>query len=145
MVLEFTSHRDLTFSTGPEVVYRRIYFIVFDVVLSELSKRFQHSGPTMEGIAACSPNCSSFFDVEAIKALAAVFGIDIRSSAPQLAEAKNVLESGGANTVEQAVDIIASMVDAFPAVLQLLKLALTFPITSARDEISFSALKRIKI
>lgn len=39
---------------------------------------------------------------------------------------------------------MASMEDAFPAVVRLLSLAMTFPVTSATAERSFSALKRIK-
>ena len=39
---------------------------------------------------------------------------------------------------------MVSIEDAFPAVVQLLTLAMTFPVTSASAERSLSALKRIK-
>ena len=46
--------------------------------------------------------------------------------------------------MEEALDFLVSMEDTFPDVVRLLSLALTFPVTSATAERSFSALKRIK-
>ena len=138
--------RESTSGTSPEDTYRRIYFDILDRVLSELhvSKRFDQSGTLLKGIAACSPKSSSFFDMEEVKPLAIKYGIDIHCLAPQLTVAKNLLNSKGAQNLEQALEIMASIEDAFPAVVQLLTLAMTFPITSASAERSFSALKRIK-
>ena len=47
--------------------------------------------------------------------------------------------------LEQALEIMISAEAAFPLIICLLILAMTFPVTSASAERSFSALKRIKI
>ena len=58
--------------------------------------------------------------------------------------AKNLLTTRGACNLEQALEIMISVEDAFPSIIRLLILAMTFPVTSASAERSFSALKRIK-
>ena len=121
-----------------------VHFDVIDRILSELIKRFDHSGTKLKAIAACSPKSSRFFDTEEIKPLAVQYGIDVDLLVPQLAVAKNLLQSKGACNLEEALSSMISMEDAFLAVVQLLSLAMTFPVTSATAERSFSALKRIK-
>ena len=88
-------------------------------------------------------NCS-FFDMEVIRPLAEHYGIDTHSLAPQLDVAKNLLKSRGACNLEQALEIMISVEAAFLLIMRLLILAMTFPVTSASAERSFSALKRIK-
>ena len=84
-------------------VYRRVYFDVIDRILSELSKRFDHSGTILKAIAACSPKSSLFFDTEEIKPLAVQYGIDVDLLVPQLAVAKNLLQSKGVCNLEEKV------------------------------------------
>ena len=143
-VLSPTGSRSSINDESSESVYRRVYFDVIDRILSELSKRFDHSGTILKAIAACSPKSSLFFDTEEIKPLAVQYGIDVDLLVPQLAVAKNLLQSKGVCNLEEALSSMISMEDAFPAVVRLLSLAMTFPVTSATAERSFSALKRIK-
>ena len=98
----------------------------------------------LKGIAACSPKSCSFFDMEAIKPLAQQYGIDTHGLAPQLDVAKNLLKTRGVCNLEQAFEIMISVEDAFPSIVRLPILAMTFPVTSASADRSFSALKRIK-
>ena len=57
---------------------------------------------------------------------------------PQLDVAKNLLQTRGACNLEQALEIMISMEAAFPLIIHLLILAMTFPVTSASVEIIFS-------
>ena len=143
-LLSPTGSRSSATDESPEIVYRRVYYEVVDRILSELSKRFDHSGTVLKAIAACSPKSSHFFDTEEVKPLAVQYGIDVDLLLPQLAVAKNLLRSKEVCSTEEALEFLVSMEDAFPHVVRLLSLALTFPVTSATAERSFSALKRIK-
>lgn len=96
-----------------------------DRILSELNKRFDQSATMLKGIAACSPSSCSFFDMEVIRPLAEQYGIDIHSLASQLDVAKN-LKSRGACNLEQSLEIMISVEAAFPLIIRLLILAMTF-------------------
>ena len=144
IVLSSTGSRDTDSEASLEIMFRKLYFEVIDRILAELNKRFDQSATIPKSIAACSPKSCSFFDMEVIKPLAEQYGIDTHGLAPQLDVAKNLLKTRGACNLEQALEIMISVEDAFPSIVRLLILAMTFPVTSASAERSFSALKRIK-
>ena len=131
-------------SPSLEAKYRRIYFDVMDKVLVELHNRFDVTSPILRGIASCNPKSPSFFDVEVIKPLAASYSIDLDCLEPELTVAKQLIQSNGVQSVHKSLQLLAQMKDAFPIVLEVLQLAMTFPVTSASSERSFSALKKIK-
>ena len=131
-------------SPSLEAKYRRIYFDVMDKVLVELHNRFDVTSPILRGIASCNPKSPTFFDVEAIKPLAASYSIDLDCLEPELTVAKQLIQSNGVQSVHKSLQLLAQMKDAFPIVLEVLQLAMTFPVTSASSERSFSALKKIK-
>ena len=111
---------------SPEIVfvYRRVYYEVVDRILSELSKRFDHSGTVLKAIAACSPKSSHFFDTEEVKPFAVQYGIDVDLLLPQLAVAKNLLRSKEVCNTEQALDFYGRC---FPACCQTFIVGTDFP------------------
>ena len=85
-----------------------------------------------------------FFDFEVIKPFAIAYGIDDDVLEPHLAIAKELIQSKGFDSVDQPLEYLSQFEDSFPAAVQVLQLAMTFPATSASSEWSFSALKKIK-
>ena len=144
VVMEVTGSRAAGTSDDPECVYRAVYFQVLDTVLSQLRSRFTESRRVILSIAACSPSSPRFFDADTIRPLALEYNLDMDKLAPQLTVAKNVLQHRNIHTIGEALHALACMDEAFPELLQLVRLALTFPVTTATAERSFSSLKRIK-
>ena len=64
--------------------------------------------------------------MEVIKPLAEQYGIDTHGLAPQLDVAKNLLKTRGACNLEQALEIMISVEDAFPSIVRLLIIGYDF-------------------
>ena len=143
--MEVTGRSVTGTSDDPECAYRTVYFQVLDKVLSQLQARFTESRGVILSIAACSPSSPRFFDADAVQPLVLEYNLDMEKLVPQMAVAKNLLQHKNIHSIGQALRTLACMDEAFPELVQLLRLSLTFPVTTATAERSFSSLKRIKI
>lgn len=98
----------------------------------------------MKAIQACMPQSHTFLDWEEIEPLCMLYGIDtdVRS---ELDVAKNYLKTaeleGSVSAVQEA---LLGAAEFFPHLIQLLKVIITIPVSSASCERINSCLKRIK-
>ena len=134
-------------SLTTEEDYRRsLYFPVVDCMKAELKKRFnEESKPLMKALSACVPKSPFFLELSNLKPLIDHYKLSEADLKIECIQAQKVLRQY--NEVDGIADVIKNLLQlkaAFPELLKLLQIALTFPVTSASCERSFSSLKRIK-
>ena len=122
-----------------------LYFPVVDRMTNELNSRFSDFNKSlMMALFACSPKSKSFLDLSALKPILESYSIEEDDIQIELIQAKKVLKSHNLQSLSDVIDILQPLKAAFPKLLQVLQIAITFAVTTASCERSFSSLKRIK-
>ena len=122
-----------------------LYFPVLDRMANELNARFSDLNKSlMKALQACTPSSPSFFDFSTLKPILDTYNVDEPGIHIELIQAKKVLKNHNLHSLSEVIDILQPLKAAFPGVLQVLQIALTFAVTTASCERSFSSLKRIK-
>ena len=124
--------------------YRTIYYKVIDKVTNELTSRFDDTRELILAIHSCSPRSPNFLDEVALLPLAQMCSLQMTELSSQLDLVKNLVRDKQLENIAALLTELSPLQQVFPGVIQLLRMALTVPVTSASAERSFSALKQIK-
>ena len=126
---------------------------LIDLVLVELNKRFSELGKDyVRAIAGLVPGTNSFLDLAVLKPLLDLAQIDIINISHEIHVAKPMLESMLAKVVtpegtfaktSHILQLLLPFSDGFPLLVKVLAMLLTFGVSTAVCESSFSALTRI--
>ena len=103
-----------------------LYFPVLDRMINELNVHFSDLNKSlMKALQACTPSSPSFFDFSTLKPILDTYNVDEPAIHIELIQAKKMSE---------VIDILQPLKAAFPGVLQVLQIALTFAVTTASCE-----------
>ena len=135
-------HQDLSIRCA----YRQMYYEVVDRTLLELTKRFSVSNRNLYKSLAClKTNHQNFLNIEELKTLANLCGVDLSKTQHEFETAKIFLlkRTSTVTNVHQLVQELYSYREAFPSVYRLAASALTLGASTATCEASFSTLSRV--
>ena len=127
--------------------YRQHVFLpVLDRILTEFRDRFTNNEVVWRGISACHPKSDCFLDEESIRAFADPYGIDTSSLSGeiQILKAAVAPKSESLKTIADILTLMRPLSAGFRSMWKIVQLALTFPVTNAASERSFSTLRRVK-
>lgn len=122
-----------------------LFYPILDAVLSELRRRFTSKNVNiMKALQSCNPASSHFLDVAYLTPLINTYSLDKRALESELPLVKRMLAKKSMQDMSDALLELAPLSAAFPVSLQLLQIAMTISVSTAKCERCFSALKRIK-
>jgi hypothetical protein len=126
--------------------YRQMYYEVVDRTLQELTKRFGVTNRSLYKSLAClKTDHANFLNIEELKTLATLCGVDLSETKHEFETAKVFLlkRASTVTNVHQLVQELYSYRDAFPSVYRLAASALTIGASTATCEATFSTLSRV--
>lgn len=100
----------------------------------------------MKSMQALHPKSDNFLCLETLGPLMSHYGIDQDEVGIELMTAKRFLQkyNGKLNFLHHVYDRLLPIPEGFPMLVRCLKIAMTFGVSSATAERSFSSLRRIK-
>ena len=126
---------------------RRVFHEIIDNFSTEISDRLVQNDDIYRLLEVSDPSNINFLDEGSVRAFCFKFSrfqINVEAIVPQLKVAKNLLLTEKFTSPLQCLDFLIPLKDGFKDVVLFFKVVLTFPVSSASCERSFSALKRIK-
>lgn len=143
--LASSGRRDAPGTNCSEHLKVALYFAVLDAFLSELKRRFDSKNlQIMKAVQACSPGSSNFLRAEDLCVLAEAYDIDADAVTLEARLAQASLKGKDMDNLGHVLHELAPLKAAFPCLTTVIHIALTFAVSSATCERSFSALTRIK-
>lgn len=121
---------------------RCIYYPILDKVLVEFGHRFDEPKHILLGVSACHPSSPNFLNENDLKYLADQYEIESENLHAEVLVAQRTLHD--AKSISNALDKLKPLKQGFSTLWNLLHLALTFPVSNAKCERSFSVLKLVK-
>ena len=125
----------------------QVYYAVIDVLITEMKQRFDDVNLSlMKSMQALHPKSDNFLSLETLSPLMSHYGIDQDEFGLELMTAKRFLQksNGKLDFLHHVYDQLLPVPEGFPMLLKRLKIAMTFGVSSATAEHSFSSLRRIK-
>ncbi|KAF0725460.1 zinc finger MYM-type protein 1-like, partial [Aphis craccivora] len=120
---------------------------VYSTIGKNNSLKFKTNIDILTAVDACDPNSSNFMDIEKLKYLVNIYGQDkmcnMETITSQSILVKNMFENTTINIVELHKELTI-MKPAFQEINEIVTRVLIIPVTSATEERSFSAMRRIK-
>ena len=114
-------------------------------MISELQKRFDSKNlELMKAFQCCVPESSHFLEIEHLLPAVAVYQLNKDSLFMECVIAKHTLKDKDITTITDVLSEIVPLLEAFPALVKLLQIALTIVVSTAEHERSFSTFKRTK-
>ena len=144
-VIENTGQRDTFERVEDPKAYckRSLYIPIFDKVLSEFRQRFDEPKNILLGVAACHPSSPNFLNEDDLQYLADQYTIEKESLHAEILIAKRTLRDN-VKSISDILDKLKPLKGSFATLWNLMHLALTFPVSNAKCERSFSVLKLVK-
>lgn len=127
-----------------------LYFEVIDRFTSEMDQRFMQNMPLLDALSAFDPSSSNFLEISKVERVMChyqeILGVDDHAIESQLSLAKLHLSKSDISKMDllRAIEILSDLPVAYSAVLKLMKLVATLPVTTTSNERFFSALGRVK-
>ena len=124
----------------------QLYFATIDVMVGEIERRFDSVNLSlMKAMQALTPASPQFLDYDTLLPFLLHYIPQAEEVRIELLTAKQMLGSNdGLRSLHDIYDQLATVPQGFPRLLECLRIALTFGVTSASAERSFSSLKRVK-
>ena len=144
MIMESTGARE-TVETS-ESYKISLYFPILDAIISELRNRFDNKNlDLMRAIQCCNPSSSQFLEVDCLLPLIESYScLNKDHVTMECTLAKRTLQNKEMESINDVLQEVYLLKEAFPTLVKLLQIALTIAVSTAQCERSFSALKRIK-
>lgn len=136
--------------TVPIEEYRtQLYYAALDEIVGEMERRFDDTNISLlKAMQSLSPRSKQFLDYNTLTPFLEHYGIPPEEVETELFTAHEMLESCGSDrTLKNLHDIydeLSTVPLGFPQLLKCLQIAMSFGITSAAAERSFSSLRRMK-
>ncbi|CAF1593070.1 unnamed protein product, partial [Didymodactylos carnosus] len=122
-----------------------MYFPTIDSILVELNERFsRHNLQIANSITSLSPINEKFLDIETLQPLIDHLSLEKNIIKNEIAVIKPMIKDTKLSTVFDVLNELKTMKQAFPSTVDLIKGAITFPVSSVTCERSFSRMKLIK-
>ena len=121
-----------------------LYYPILDAFLSELRRFTSKNVSIMKALQSCNPVSNHFLDVDHLQPLIDTYSLDKQTLESEFPLVKRTLAKKAMQDTSDAILELAPLSAAFPASLQLLQIAMTISVSTAKCERCFSALKRIK-
>ena len=127
----------------------RLYCEVIDRMLAEFDRRFTTNSGVLHSLQAFDASCDSFMSVDSIQKLA----VHYRVLVDELLVHSQTVSAGaylrakfpdGQCDMKDILTALELLPLAYSEVVKLVKIAMTLPVTTARNERFFSVLKRVK-
>ena len=125
----------------------QLYFATIDIMVGEIEKRFDSVNLSlMKAMQALTPKSPKFFDYDTLLPFLSHYCFpQLEEVRTELLTAKQMLVSTeGLTTLHDVYGQLETVPLGFPQLLQCLRIAMAFGVTSASAERSFSSLKRVK-
>ena len=143
IVLESTGSREPI--TCCEEYRSKFFFPILDTFISELGKRFDDKNISiMRAIQACNPNSTSFLSVAALQPLIVSYDLSVEEIEMEAILAKRTLENKNLAGISDVLLSLLPLVEAFPNLVKLIRIAMTIAVSTAQCERTFSTLKLVK-
>ena len=128
---------------------RQQMYAIVDRLTAEIDRRFSANKTELAACDAVYPNSQNFLNFDVMAPLAQQFSylpINTESLKAQVCVAKEIFKKSETvvKTPEDVLQLLHPMTSAFPDLCRFIQLVLTFPVSSAEAERSFSCLKRVK-
>ena len=122
-----------------------LYYSILDTFLHEIKRRFTDKNQViMRAIQACCPTSSVFFDIDTLEPMITAYDLNLSNIAAEVQVAKRMLIGKDLQDVSDVLLQLVPLKEAFPALIHLLRIALTICVTTAKCERTFSCLKLLK-
>ena len=125
----------------------QLYFATIDIMVGEIEKRFDSVNLSlMKVMQALTPKSTKFLDYDTLLPFLSHYHVlQVEEVCTELLTAKQMLASNESlKTLHDVYDQLGTVSQGFPQLMECLKIAMTFGVTSASAERSFSSLKRAK-
>ena len=125
----------------------QLYFATIDIMVGEIEKRFDSVNLSlMKAMQALTPKSTKFLDYDTLLPFLSHYHVlQVEEVRTELLTAKQMLASNGSlKTLHDVYDQLDTVPQGFPQLMDCLKIAMTFGVTSASAERSFSSLKHVK-
>ena len=131
------------------VKLRQQMYAILDRLTAEIDRRFTANKTELAACDAVYPKSQNFLNFELMAPLAQQFSylpINTEILKAQLCVAKKMCKKSETvlTTPEDVLQLLQPMATAFPDLYKFIQLVLTYPVSSAEAERSFSCLKRVK-
>jgi hypothetical protein len=122
-----------------------IYYQLIDNILIELEDRFSSSNlQILSSISSLCPTSDTFLDFDALKFFVNHLKFDLVTLSNELKVAKRMLQSKSLITIIDLYRELDAFREAFPVLVDVIKCAITLPVSSTTCERTFSKMKKIK-
>jgi hypothetical protein len=143
IVTTSVGHRD--YNNSEENLRITMYFPTIDSIMVELNERFScHNLQIVKSIISLSPINENFLDIETLQPLLDHLSLEKNVIKNEIAVIKPMIKDTKLSTVFDVLNELKPMKQAFPSTVDLIKGAITFPVSSVTCERSFSKMKLIK-
>jgi len=125
----------------------QLYYATIDIMVGEIEARFDSVNLSlMKAMQALTPKSAKFLDFDTLVPFLSHYSISpVEEVRTEMLTAKQMLTSGDElKNLHHVYEQLALVPQGFPQLLECLKIAMTFGVTSASAERSFSSLRRIK-
>ena len=125
----------------------QVYYSMLDLVITEMKQRFDDVNTSlMKSIQGLHPKSDKFLDLETLRPFMSHYDIDPDDVEVEIMTAKRLLLNctRKLNFIHHVYEQLLPIPEGFPMLLRCLKIAMTFGVTSAPAERSFSSLRHIK-
>ncbi|XP_021963479.1 uncharacterized protein LOC110858902 [Folsomia candida] len=126
---------------------RGVYYEVLDRFIQEMKRRLMDYSEILRGLSASDPLNEDFLNAEKVLNFCASFirfNFNVDSLKAQLPVARNLIKAEKIDRTTKCYEYLQFMSDGFPDLIKYFALVLTFPVSSATAERSFSTLNRVK-
>lgn len=146
VVFETTGSRECPSEDDADSILKtNLYFPILDAVLVEFNSRFSKKNlELMKSLHACCPTADEFLEITLLKPLISAYDLDYQQLITETTLAKASLQGKEMEDVSDALLELIPLKVAFPNLIQLLQIALTISVSTAKCDRTFSTLKRIK-
>ena len=127
--------------------YRTVlYYATIDTLLQDLNDRFSELNLSLlKSLQALVPNSGTFLKLSSLQPFLTHYSIDEEGISSELLTAPTVLwEVSPLTSMNQVYSHLNEVKECFPLLLEALQIAMTFGVTTATGERTFSSLRRLK-
>ena len=143
IVMTSVGHRD--YNNSEENFRVTMYYPTIDSILIELDERFAcHNLKIAKSIMTLSPINENFLDIETLQPLVEHLSLEKNIIKNEIGVIKPMIKDTKLFTVFDVLNELKPVKQAFPSTIDLIKGAITFPVSSVTCERSFSKMKLIK-